>query len=54
MEGGGLQDFFRRQGDNNNDDDVGLGGNVIGPKIAVGGAALIQELEMHHWQQPLL
>ena len=40
MEGGGLQDFLRCQGDNNDNDD-GLGGNVIGPEIDDVGAASI-------------
>ena len=40
MEGGGLQDFLCHQGDDNDNND-GLGGNVIGPEIAVGGAVLI-------------
>ena len=40
MEEGGLQDFLCCQGDDNDNDD-GLGGNVIGPEIAVVGAASI-------------
>ena len=40
MEGGGLQDFLRHQGDDKDNDKNGISGNVMGPKIAVGCAAL--------------